>query len=466
MAGIDKPAYVYRSYSSTLESHVDRCLEDLVKKLHEKGILSKEQRDAGLKSSVKRNTRAQTIKNIIKEKILEDEDNFETILKAFGSIRALENDIKHISQQLQKTSKGSTTKRKPTKSASRRSDPPESKDSSQCGDSSHSTSATPQREPGPLPSGQVASSEDTQLQSRLTSSHSGRHQLQTHVPTLGTIPGSPYNRRTSEEQASLELDSSSYPQPVEPEAEDAQLVPTQWTKPRQETRVTQTHYPGTRKRPNSMNEAELKSEKQCIDDLQSVVQETIKTAAAQSIENLTETITSNLSDVQERYKALAEHYQQEYESMKKEMEKLRKEHDLEIRRSSLQIQHLSELSKQQEQYHKEELEKGRREAGEVTASLVSELKEKEAVVKRLSEELERAKEEVETVKHRLRNKMLAEEQGVKSKMQIVSDIDKLIGQVQSPSEQGKPVDILHNIERNLLRLRDRPATTGGMRRAQ
>lgn len=93
------------------------------------------------------------------------------------------------------------------------------------------------------------------------------------------------------------------------------------------------------------------------------------------------------------------------------------------------------------------------------AELAQKLRQKEEEIKNLTAKVETAKQEAKSIRLR----MTQPESGVTFSQQIVKKIHKILSGVQDHSEQVKVVEALHVIQRELLKLRERPATTGGLK---
>lgn len=215
----------------------------------------------------------------------------------------------------------------------------------------------------------------------------------------------------------------------------------------QETNVTQTHYPRlfSRRQSTLVPNEEVRDEMQCINDLAEVVRETISKTIAQSIENTTSIIQENISAVLDRYKNLSIHCQQECEQLKQD------------------VKQLEQKSKQQEKLLKQKSET-ESQGPQDAASLLKSLHQKETEVKNLTAQLEQAQAAVASITNQLRIVKSAEKKGAEGKKQTVDDIHEMLKKVEQPGEQDKPVEILEEVHQRLVKLRERPATTGRLKR--
>ena len=215
----------------------------------------------------------------------------------------------------------------------------------------------------------------------------------------------------------------------------------------QETNVTQTHYPRliSRRQSTSVTDEEVRDEMQCINDLAEVVRETISKTIAQSIENTTSIIQENISAVLDRYKNLSIHCQQECEQLKQD------------------VKQLEQKSKQQENLLKQKSET-ESQGPQDAASLLKSLHQKETEVKNLTAQLEQAQAAVASITNQLRIVKSAEKKGAEGKKQAVDDIHEMLKKVEQPGEQDKPVEILQEVHQRLVKLRERPTTTGRLKR--
>ncbi len=423
---------VYKVYRATFESLVDDRTEDVVPKLHEKGILSDEEKKAGLSKMNKKtkNEVMQAIKKTMREKVEADEDNFRKILAVFSSLSGV--DMKYIAQKfeakIQKAQGPSTQRRSSLDSQMQVRD------------------AAAKKKQAIIAAGTLPKSSSRRKTN--TFPHSAQQRSDTRVKfgaVLETIQGSP--RVGNKALKEPELDSTEYVNPVQPDKPEPQQAHLstehiqQATMVTQETNVTQTHYPHLDDRQSvSITDEELRDELQCINDLEEVVRETIAKTVAQSMENTTSIIQNNMSAVLGRYKNLSIHYQQECEQLKQD------------------VKQLEQKSKQQEKLLKQKSETETQERQDA-AALMSSLQQKETEVKNLTAQLEQAKAAVASIADQLRIVKSAEKKGAEGKKQTVEDIREMLNKVQRPGEQDKPVEILQEVQQKLIKLR-RPATTG------
>ncbi len=94
--------------------------------------------------------------------------------------------------------------------------------------------------------------------------------------------------------------------------------------------------------------------------------------------------------------------------------------------------------------------------------LMQELEQKQEEIRNLTAKIEKAKKEEESIRLKMVQPQSVYEE-IKFSQEIVKDIHKVLSEEEDTEEQYKMIKTLHVFQRELLKFRNRPASTGGLR---
>ncbi len=427
---------VFRKYKGVLESHIDKKFYGVVDKFYDEGILTEEQKTTALDKKVVMSSRISNLKKIMRDKALENDTAFEAILRAFRSIEGV--DMKAITTNFDQEKKKSVAKHKSTSSESASTSVP-------------SASHTIMLQSSPIaqdgPESVLGSTRDT-----------APHCLFS-IGGFTAIPGSPSVHRAGDTEDHYEFET--------PIAESGEVIAEQEIEGRAAQRLN---------RPLSMIEDQLKTEQQQVEDLLSAISQT------GGLER-----TTTLGTFRDKYDNLMALYNKLDEERSEEINRLQEQSNRsslllqsqdkqalesqetieELQRTLGDMQNVSEhkqicadqeIKTLADSWQQESFDNVLKD--EAADDLREKLREKQANVEKLKRQLLSEKKAVSTIKAKLKTLLLSEKEEVKDKKGIMEEVGK---ELMKYSKADAIIDRkTHDfIERQLMKLRDRPATTGG-----
>ncbi len=406
MAKANSGYAIYRIYRMTFDKEIAEQLVIAVNKLHENQLLSDAHKKAARNTSVDKNTRAQILNKYLREKIQGSEQFFRNMLaaldtKAFPIVQTMAKALEDRNPPHNRFGKKYTS-----------------------GDSSssyeHSTVSSAESSSVGSVKSQSTSKPIAPVQSQ------DRHYGET---TPAIVASS--KRRSSygilEGTESIIVDHNS----SEMVAEDIQRPPEYFKNKTVVLREVKLPYSPSlhRRSVGDLPRNTLSYELEHLDELDNAIDTSIK-----RVEGGCSEMRTGEQRIESGYKNAAEHYKRHNEQLQLEINQLKHTNDeVEYKKSMAVYEDADRLSQ--------------------------ELKEKEKDIKRLNSELEKANADLVNIKMQLTVKKYAQQKGVESKRQLLQEIDDLFPQLQKLQGQKEILDVLHNLKKKALMLReDRPST--------
>ncbi len=418
---------IYRKYRTTFETEIANNLVPAVNQLHENQLLSVADKKAAQNTSVDKNTRAQNLNKILRDKIQGSEQFFRKILAA------LDKKTFPIIETMAKDLEGRNPP--PNTSMEIPRDTSKSKPYIRFGKNSKYTSGDSSYEHSTVAS--VDSSRVGSVKSQSNSTSVARYppvqsQGCHYVETTPAATGVSFNRRLShgivEGTESIILYNSS-----DMGAEDA---PIQQSSEHSKDKIVvmrrmkSTHSPSVHRRTvGDQPRNDLSYEMAHLDELDNAIKTSIKRVAEGCSE-----IRPDEQRIESGYKRAAEHYKHQNEQLQLEINELKQDTKdvVEYKKAMAVYKDVNVLSQK--------------------------LEEKKKDIKRLTAELQKANAELVNIKTQLTVKKYAEQKGVESKQQLLQEIDDIFPQLQKLQGQEQILHFLHDLRKKALMLRDRPST--------
>lgn len=396
---------VYKIYRRTFESYIDTNNEAKIRsKLYLKGFLTKEESDIG--------STVTTLRAAIRENIESNdgEEKFLLLLEVYESFRDV--DVTSIREVLEKEKQGKTSKRRASMDNSQIGKKPPPKGGNKKSDSS--SSLPPQRKMLPP---------QKTYDKKLAGTKYSKDLSESVLPPIAGSPSSDRKDSTTLIEAN-NCTESPLSTTVTQSIQGAIIIA-------QETDITHTQYPKSTTFPFE-SDSGIHEEVQCIEVLQREYTDTVTKMTQDTIAKMSTALKKNTPGLRSKYATLVEH-----------CKKLEEKVQLFEHSSKVQEKKVSEKCKQ-------------------NVKLMQELEQKQEEIRNLTAKIEKAKKEEESIRLKMVQPQSVYEE-IKFSQEIVKDIHKVLSEEEDTEEQYKMIKTLHVFQRELLKFRNRPASTGGLR---